>query len=342
MSDLGMTLQSVRDLVGEGEIIGDGSFFCRAVASLGKAQAGDLSFVSGHRHAAEARQSEAGALILSEPLDGAAANQIVVANPFLAMIRVLEKIASEKRTEPAGIHPSAVIEEGALLGEDVSIGAGAVIRQGASIGDRTVILANVYIGRRSALGADCLIEPSVVIMEDVTLGERVHIHGGTVIGGDGYGFVQLEGRHVKIPQVGTIEIGDDVEIGALSTVDRAALDSTVIGRGTKIGDLCHVAHNCIVGEDVLILPISVMGGSCKIGDHAIMAARSGLPDNITLGEGAVLAGEAVAYKDVEPGAVVWGRPARPKNQQMRIEVALGSLPQMQRDLRAIKKKLAAG
>ena len=179
----------------------------------------------------------------------------------------------------------------------------------------------------------------VTVLEDVTIGNRVLIHAGTVVGSDGYGFLQLEGRHLKIPQVGRVVIGDDVEIGALTTIDRATLDETVIGRGTKVGDLCHIAHNCRIGEDALILPTVAISGSVTVGDRVLFAGRSGCADNLTVGEGAVLGGTAVAFKDVPAGATLWGNPARDKTLEMRIQATMRHLPEMQRDLRAVKKKL---
>ena len=160
-----------------------------------------------------------------------------------------------------------------------------------------------------------------------------------MIGADGYGYIQSEGKHLKVPQVGEILIGDDVEIGALTTVDRATVDQTTIGRGTKIGDMCHVAHNCDVGEDVLLLPTSQMGGSVTVGDRAVFAGRAACIDNLEIGAGATLGATAVAFKDVAPGAVLWGIPARDKRKEMRTQVALGRLPEMQKELRAVMQHL---
>ena len=160
-----------------------------------------------------------------------------------------------------------------------------------------------------------------------------------MIGGDGYGYAQVDGRHVKMPQVGAIEIGDDVEIGALATIDRATLDKTVIGRGTKIGDLAHVAHNSQVGEDVLLLPTCAVAGSARVGDRVILAARGGIIDNLTVGEDAILGACCVTYKDVPPGVTMWGNPAREKGLEMRIQALLRRLPRMYKDLSKIKSRL---
>jgi UDP-3-O-[3-hydroxymyristoyl] glucosamine N-acyltransferase len=334
-----MTLQEVRDFVGQGEIVGDGGFVCRSVASLEGAGGDQLSFVKDQRFVERAHRSRAGALLVPVAIDGLAAHQLVVESPYAAFGTLLRKIAREKRAQPAGLHPSAVIDPGATLGRDVTIGAGAVVREDAVVGDGSVLYANTYVGQRSVIGRDCVLHPGVIVLEDVTLGDRVVVHAASVLGSDGYGYLQLEGRHLKIPQVGAVVIGDDVEIGALATIDRATLDRTVIGRGTKIGDLVHVAHNCQIGEDVLLLPTVSISGSVTIGDRAIFAGRSGCSDNITIGEGAIMGGTAVAWKDVPPGAQMWGNPARDKMLEMRIQSSLRSLPQMQRDLRAVQKKI---
>jgi len=334
-----MTLEQIRALIGEGEIFGSQDFRCESVASLDQAGHDQLSFVKDQRYVDQAKRSKAGALLVPIRIEDLHCNQLVVGDPYRSFGLLLVKIAEEARAQPEGRHPRAVVHETARVGEGVIIGAGAVVQEEARIGDRSVVYANAYIGRRSSIGADTTLYPNVVIREDVAIGDRVIVHCGTVIGSDGYGFVQNEGRHLKIPQVGGVEIGDDVEIGALTTIDRATLDKTVIGRGTKIGDLCHIAHNCRIGEDVLLLPTVAVSGSVTVGDRAVLAGRAGTADNLTIGEGAVLGGTAVAFKDVPPGAQMWGNPAREMALELRIQAAMRRLPEMQRDLRAVKKKL---
>jgi UDP-3-O-[3-hydroxymyristoyl] glucosamine N-acyltransferase len=334
-----MTLAEIRAFIGEGEIVGSPSFFCQSVASLDVAGRDQLSFLKDRRYFDKAQSTAAGALLVPEPIEGFHRNQLVVSDAHRVFGQLLAKIALEKRRQPSGIHPGAHVDETAVIGSNVTIGVGAVVREGATIGDRCVLYANSYIGQRSVVGADTVLYPNALVLEDVTIGDRVLIHGGTVVGSDGYGFVQHEGRHVKIPQVGAVVIGDDVEIGALTTIDRATLDQTVIGRGTKIGDLCHIAHNCQIGNHVLVLPTVAISGSVTVGDGAIFAGRSGCADNLTIGEGAVLGGTSVAFKDVPAGAQMWGNPARDKMQEMRIQGALRRLPEMQRELRAVKKKV---
>ena len=342
MPQLGMTLEEIRAFAGEGEIVGPPSTYCESVAPLDTAVEGQLSFVKDTRFFDAARRSRAGALLVPAPIPELDAPQLVVGVPYEVFGRLLAKIAREMRgRRPAGVHSQAVVDEAAVLGAEVSVGAGAVVEEGAVIGDRCVLYPGVYLGRRSVLGADCVILPNVVIMEDVAIGDRVVIHGGSVIGADGYGYLQIDGRHRKIPQIGRITIGDDVEIGALVTIDRATLDTTAIGRGTKIGDFTHVGHNCQIGDDVLLLPTVMLSGSVTVGDRVIFAGHAGSSDNLTIGEGASVGAASVAYKDVPPGAAMWGSPAREKGLEMRIQSALRRLPEMLRDLRAVKRQLAS-
>ncbi len=339
MPRLDLTLAEVRELAGDGEIVGDPDVRCHRVATLERAGPEELSFVKSRRFLAAARESKAGALLVPEPVDGFAGAQLVVADPAAALARILARIALEQRRQPAGVHPAAHVDPAAELGEGVTVGPGAVVREGARVGDRSVLWANAYLGQRSSIGVDSVLYPNAVVLEDVSAGDRLVVHAGAVIGAEGYGYTQADGRHVKIPQVGEIAIGDDVEIGALATVDRATIDRTTIGRGTKIGDLVHVAHNVTIGEDVLILPTVAISGSVTIGDRAILAGRAGTVDNISIGAGAVLAATSVAYKDVPEGVQMWGNPAREKSQQMRIQSDLARLPEMLRELRHLKKKL---
>ena len=336
MALLNRTLEEILGIVGQGEIVGDSAFRCREIASLELAAEADLSFVRDRRGFDAARSSTAGALLVPERVDGAAANQLVVENPDEAFRLVLESIARSAPAAASGVHASAVVMESAALGERVTVGPGAVIEAEASIGEGTQIGANVFVGRGSRIGARCELSPNVVVGHGIAIGDRVRVHAGSVIGADGYGYRQESGRHVKVPQVGEVRIESDVEIGALVTIDRATIDGTVIGRGTKIGDSVHIGHNCVIGEDVLILPTVALSGSVRVGDGAVLAGRAGARDNVTIGPGAVLAATSVALSDVPAGATMWGNPARDMALQKRIQATLPKLPEMRRRLKKLE------
>jgi len=254
---------------------------------------------------------------------------------------LLGHLAADRPPHPPGVHPQALIDDESEIEEGAVVGPGAVVSRGARVGPRSVVYANAFIGARSRIGPDCVVHPNVTIMEDVRIGARVVIHPGAVIGSDGYGFVPRGGSQVKIPQVGDVEIGDDVEIGACATIDRATIACTRIGRGTKIGDLVHIAHNVQIGEDCLLLPTVGISGSTRIGNRVIFAGRAGCADQLTIGDGAVLGASTVAYKDVAPGSIVWGNPAREKATEMRIQSLLPRLPEMVREIRKLRRKSGA-
>ena len=201
----------------------------------------------------------------------------------------------------------------------------------------TVIHANAFVGPRCVVGEGCVIHPTVVLREDVILGARVVVRSGSVLGSEGYGFLPTEKKPVPIAQVGGVEVGDDVEIGALVTIDRATFGRTKIGEGTKIGDMVHVGHNCRIGKHVMLLPMVGIAGSVEVGDGALMAGRSSCSDNLKIGKRARVGANSVVLKNVGDGEVVWGRPARPKVKEMRIQALLGRLPELFREVRKLKK-----
>ena len=238
-----------------------------------------------------------------------------------------------------GIHPGALVDENASLGADVSIGPFVVVEAGARIGDRTVLAPFVYVGAETVIGADCLLYPHVSVRERCVLGDRVIVHCGAVIGSDGYGYVQIGNRHEKIPQVGTVEIGDDVEIGANVCVDRARFDKTHICKGAKIDNLVQIGHNVVVGEHACIVALSGIAGSTRLGRGVTMAAQSGVLGHIDVGDNVIIAARGGVIKDVPAGSVVAGYPHTSLADYRASKVAVRRLPGVEKRLRQIEKRL---
>ena len=334
-----MSLSNIQDVVG-GEITGDAQVRISGVSALETAAPGTISFAEKTALHDQVRQSAAAAVIVGEDFpDTPEVNLLRVVQPRRAFVEVMSMFAPA-RPGPSGIHPSAVVAEAASLADGVAIGECAVIRPGARVGQGTVIDSGAHVGDGVDIGADCYIGPNVSLMHGVSLGDRVVIHAGTVIGGDGFGYLQIDGRHVKVPQIGIVRIDDDVEIGCNVCIDRATLGVTRIGRGTKIDNQVHIAHNVNVGEDVIITGQVGLSGSVTVRDRAMFAGQSGVADHLTVGEAATIGGATAVIRDVADGEFVWGYPARPIGQAKREMVAVAQLPDLIKRLRALEKRVA--
>jgi len=289
---------------------GDGAVEIGGCSSLERAAAGDLVFLAPAqpklRPLLEATAAGAAILPPGELFDRLPV--IRSENPHLAFIRAVEIFHRPYRPAP-GIHPTAAVSATAKIAAGVSIGALSVVGDGAEVGPGTVIFPLVSIYPRVKVGANCILHSGVVVREEVLIGDHVILHNGVSIGADGYGYLRgPEGTHVKIPQVGTVVIEDDVEIGANSAVDRAALGETVIRKGAKIDDLVMVAHSVEVGENALLVAQVGIGGSSKIGRGAILSGQAGVPDHIDIGDGAVVAAKTGITNDIPAGGFVSGSP----------------------------------
>lgn len=335
------TLAQIAQITG-GTIEGDPELVITGVASLEAAKEGEISFAQDERYFDKAKASQASAFVLPHPVPGVDKPAILADQPYMAFAKLLYAIDAEKQRQPEGVHPTAVVGPETVLGEEVRIGPYATVGGQCKIGDRVCIRSSASIGDRCRIGDDTVIHSHVSIREDVAIGKRGIIHMGAVIGADGFGFIQHEGRHVKVPQVGDVRIGDDVEIGALTTIDRAALDSTVIGNGVKMDNHCHVAHNCHIGDGTLMVAFTRMGGGAKIGRNVIMSADVRLVDNVTVGDGAILAAGTGVMRDVEPGARLWGRIAKPVGDERRLQVIFSRLPKVWPKLMALLKSKDGG
>ena len=296
-----------------------------AVASPAAASVRDLVF-GEERGAATALQSGAGCVIL--PDDVAAPGRTVIrhAQPKLAFARLAARLHPPPRPAP-GVHPQASVDESAQLGPGVHVGATAVIGRGVTIGANSIVEAGCVIGDNCRIGEDCRLHPRVTLYPGATLANRVILHSGVVVGSDGFGYAFNGKSYEKFPQIGAVEIGDDVEIGANSAVDRAALGVTRIGSGTKIDNLVQVGHNVIIGEHTAIASLVGISGSCEIGHHVVFAGQVGLGDHVRIEPGVVLGGQCgvLPHKTVKRGQTVWGTPARPIKDYLRQLAVLARL-----------------
>ncbi len=334
------TVREIAELLG-GTVEGDGSIVIRGVAGIREAGEGEISFLSQTRYESLARETRASALLVRKDWTGECpATLIRVDNPSEAFSTVVGWVSPEEVSFEPGVHETAVVAEDVELGADVSIQPNAVVEPGARIGDRTVIGAGSYVGRETSIGEDCLIHPLVVVRERVRLGDRVILHSGTVIGSDGFGYETVDGRHRKIPQVGSVRIDDDVEIGANVTVDRARFGTTWIRAGTKIDNLVQIAHNVVIGEHSIIVAQVGISGSTEIGAHATLAGQSGVAGHLRIGDGVVVAARSGVTKDIPPGKVVFGFPATDQEKGRRIMACTRRLPALYEKVRLLEKELA--
>jgi len=297
------------------------------VAELRHAGPGALVMVRDARGLDKAEASGASALLLPAALSSSRLPFLRAADVRLALARALA-LLHPAAPVPPGIHPTAVIAPGARLGSGVAVGPHCVIGAESTIGDGVVVSAGCVIGPRVSIGEGSLLFPRVTIYERCTLGRRAVVHSGVVIGADGFGFVRDGTTQVKIPHVGTVVIEDDVEVGANTTIDRATLGETRIGAGTKIDNLVQIAHNVTVGPRTLIVAQVGIAGSAVVGADVVLAGHVGVADHVTVGDGAQVLAKALVTRDVPPGAVVSGQPARPHREQLKMQAALARVPDL--------------
>jgi UDP-3-O-[3-hydroxymyristoyl] glucosamine N-acyltransferase len=321
-----------------GEVVGDGSIPITGFAPAAAAQNGDLTFAENEAFFAAAEQSLASAIIVSGPFVSEKKALISVANARVAVARALPIFFPAEQT-PAGIHPSAVIDPGASIDPTAYIGPGCQIGRGVKIGARSVLMGGNYLMPDTRLGEDTRLFPNVVVYPRTQIGCRVVIHAGTVIGSDGYGYVLDEGRHRKVLQLGNVVIHDNVEIGANTAIDRGMLGSTVIGEGSKLDNLVHVAHNVVIGRHCIITGQVGFAGSTRLGDYVVIAAQSGIADHLNIGNQVTIGAKSGVMNDIADGGKVLGYPAVPDRQAKRQMIAVQQLPEVIRRMRDLEKQV---
>jgi len=321
-----------------GQVHGDGSARLTGLASAENAREGDLTFADRQDHFLAAENSAASAILVSGDFASASKALIRVANARIAIARLLPVFFPSERLPP-GIDPGARVAASAEIDPTAHVGPGCVIGEGVRIGPQCALMGGNHIGRGCRLGEDVSLFPNVVIYPGTLIGNRVTIHAGTTIGSDGYGYVFDQGQHRKVLQVGNVVIHDDVEIGANSAIDRGALGSTLIGEGTKIDNLVHVAHNVSIGRHCLVMGQVGFAGSTQLGDYAVIASQSGIAGHLKLGKQSTVGAKSGVMRDVPDGGTVLGIPAMPDKQTKRQWVAVQQLPDLLRRVRELEKQI---
>ncbi len=320
---------------------GDAGRIIRGANALESAGPSDLSFVSNAKAQAAALKSRAGCLIAGDSFRGTGNCSVIrVPDPRSAFARALGLLYPNRRPTPS-IHPGAVIAETVRLGEGCFVGPNVVIEEGAGIGRNCCIGAGAHIGAGVHIGEETVVHPHVTIYDGVQIGARVILHAGCVIGADGFGFALTNGRYEKFPQVGTVRIEDDVEIGANCCIDRAALGITRIGTGTKLDNLVHIAHNCDVGSHVVIAAQTGFAGGVTVGDYAVIGGQVGAGEKAEIASRAIVGskGGILSFQKVPAGEPVWGIPARPVRQHLKGLANIGKIPALREEIRQLKRGL---
>ena len=310
------------------------------VNNLERAEPGDLALLASHRLMGQALQSRASAFIVPQYFPGLNGAQLVSAHPQLDFVRLINKFFTKTRS-PTGIAENVVKGSNVRLGHDVSIGPFVTIGSHTILGNRVTLYPGVVLGEGVTIGDDSVLHPNVNIQGGCRIGVRVIIHAGTVIGSDGFGYVQHEGRHHKIPQRGIVVIEDDVEIGANVTIDRATFGATHVRQGTKIDNLVQIAHNVTVGEHGIIVAQVGIAGSTTVGKGVMIGGQAGLIDHLAIGDQAMIAAGAGIERDVEPGARMSGRPAKQSTAFFRSHILVEQLPELKKQISNLEKRLAA-
>jgi len=345
-----MTAKTLTDIAAHvgGVVQGDGTLTVDHVAGLDAAGPGALTFFAVPRHATPAVEryaallavTRATAAIVPRDIATAPCALIQVDNPDLAFSLAVRLLVPPPPRPETGVHPTAVVAAGVRIGQDVAIGAGTVVEPQAVIGARTILFPGVYVGAGTTVGADCCLYPGVVLYHQVRLGDRVILHANAVVGADGFGYAWDGHAHQKIPQIGTVVIEDDVEIGACTTVDRARFGETRIGRGTKLDNLIQIAHNVRLGAHCAFASQVGISGSTEIGNGVLMGGQAGTAGHVKIGDGAVFSARAGVSKNIPAGVHYTGYPARPHAAQLDEWGNIKALPRLRATVRELERRIA--
>jgi UDP-3-O-[3-hydroxymyristoyl] glucosamine N-acyltransferase len=321
-----------------GVVVGDGEVEISGVAALEVARSGEITFVAHPKYLSKLAETNASAVIVSKEIPSSQKPLLCVGNPYLAFAKILT-LFSQKPYQPKGIDPNVWISSTAQLGKEVTVYPFVSIGDRCRIGDRVTLYPGVYVGEDSSIDEGSLLYSNVSIYPGTVIGKRVTLHSGVVVGADGFGYVKEGKKNVKILQVGKVEIEDDVEIGANTTIDRATFGKTTIGRGVKIDNLVQVAHNVVIGEDSIIVAQVGIAGSTKIGSNVTLAGQVGVADHVEIGDNVMIGAQSGVPSDLAANQAYLGSPALPHREFLRVANVFIKLPEMRKTLIEIEKRL---
>jgi UDP-3-O-[3-hydroxymyristoyl] glucosamine N-acyltransferase len=337
------SVEELLRLIGDGRVEGQPAQPVTGIASLRLAQPGDLAFLGNLKYKADVPASHAGVILLPEDYEGHPASGqafIRLAKPSLALARICREIERLLWPKPApGVHPTAVVHASAQVDPAAHVGPFCVVEAEARIAAGSVLQAHVYLGREAVIGPECWLMPRVSVMDYCTLGRRVRLHSGVIVGSDGFGYDTHQGRHEKIPQIGRVVIEDDVEIGANSTLDRARFSETRIGEGTKIDNLVQIAHNVVIGKHCLVVAQAGISGSTVLEDYVVLGGQAGLTGHLRLGAGSQVGAQSGVTHDLPPKSYVRDSPSMPYLLAQKVHILKGRLPELFKRVSQIEELL---
>ncbi len=331
------TLDEIASLL-NAKVIGDGSVKIENIRGIDEAEEGDLTFIANPKYLKNLETTNASAIIVSPGTESAGKNLLIVEDPYVAFGKVLGLFYPEDH-DPPRTSGSAFIEEGAVAAENVTIYPGVYIGRGAKIERGVTLYPGVYIGRQVHIGENSILYPNVTVYRRCMIGKRVILHAGVVVGSDGFGFARPGQENIKIPQVGIVQIDDDVEVGANTTIDRGTIGKTWIKKGAKIDNLVQIAHNVVVGENSVIVSQVGISGSTKLGKSVILGGQAGLVGHINIGDNVMIGAQSGVHDDVPPNQVVSGSPHLPHRQWLRVEACVAQLPEMRKAVSSLLKRV---
>jgi UDP-3-O-[3-hydroxymyristoyl] glucosamine N-acyltransferase len=330
------SLQEVAQFLG-GEVIGDETITLYDVRGIDEAGEGDITFIANPRYKSKLEETGASAVLVSSEITTSTKNLLIVDDPYRALARLLSLFYPEEK-DPVMVSQGAHIDESAGIAEGVTIYPGVYVGKNAQIEKGVILYPGVCIGNHVVIGEDSILHPNVTVYRKCRIGKRVILHAGVVVGSDGFGFANPGVENFKVPQVGIVQIDDDVEVGANTTIDRGTLGKTWIKSGVKIDNLVQIAHNVIIGENSIIVAQVGISGSSKLGNRVIVGGQAGLVGHIEIGDNVMVAARSGVHDDVEPNSIISGTPHMPHQKWLRLQACIPKLPEMRKELKSLVKR----